>query len=95
MLYRIGTGLRPTKFALALGEQSHLEIAWVVCALRLGETINSEEFVLVWAHERNVVCLVQFVVMVVVVVENLSSDNVVNDLFDNIVVNDSYMTVLV
>jgi hypothetical protein len=88
MLYRIGTGLRPTKFALALGEQSHLEIAWVVCAVRLGETIDSEEFVLVWAHEKNGAWVV-----VVVVVENLFSENVVNDLFDNIVVNGSYAAV--
>jgi hypothetical protein len=89
MWYRIGTGLRPTKFAPALGEQSHLEIAWVVSAVRLGETINSEEFVLVWAHEKNGVCFASFVV--VVVVENLSSENVVNGRFDNIVANDSYM----
>jgi hypothetical protein len=94
MLYRIGTGLRPMKFAPALGEQSHLEIEWVVSVGEtdhwLGETINSEEFVLASAHERNVVCLAQ---VVVVVVENLSSENVVNDLFDNIVVNGSYAAV--
>jgi hypothetical protein len=51
----------------------------------LGETINSEEFVLVWAHEKNGVRFAS------VVVENLSSENVVNGRFDNIVANDSYM----
>jgi predicted NUDIX family NTP pyrophosphohydrolase len=76
------------KFAPALDEQSHLEIVWVVYAALLVETINSEEFAIAWAHERDVVCvsrIVWFAVAMAVVVENLSSENVVNDLFDNVV----------
>jgi hypothetical protein len=70
------------KFAPALDEQSHLEIVWVVCAALLVETINSEEFAISWAQEKNVVCVS---LVVVVGVENLSSENVVNHLFDNVV----------
>jgi hypothetical protein len=54
----------------------------------LNETINSEEFVIAWAQEKKVVCVslvVWFAVAMAVVVENLSSENVVNDLFDNVV----------
>jgi hypothetical protein len=74
------------KFAPALDEQSHLEIVWVVRAALLVETINSEEFAIAWTHEKNVVCVSR---VVVVGVENLSSENVVNDLFDNIVATGS------